>query len=79
MSKATTKAKAYKHVPRVASFSVRKEKGQRIFTPVNKRAKRLAVKVGKRTRVTAAELKQFKGYYKLRQYNGKGELKAIKV
>lgn len=78
MSKRTTKTskneraseRTYVHTPRVASFNVKKEKGVRVFTPVNKRAQKLARKVGKRTRVSVAELKQFKDYHKLRQYAG---------
>lgn len=68
----------YVHKPRKATFTVKKEKGVRIFTPVNKRAHKCAVKVGKRTRLTVADLKQFKGYHKLYQYD-KGELKPIKL
>lgn len=70
----------YKHVPRVASFVVKTDsKKNRIFTPVNKRAHKLAIKAGKRTKVTAEDLKNFKDYYKLRQYNAAGKLVAIKV
>lgn len=55
----------YKHTPRKATFTVRKERGVRVFTPVNKRAKKMARKVGKRTRLHVADLRQFKGYHKM--------------
>lgn len=77
-SKKNERTSEYVHTPRVASFTVTKVKGVRVFTPVNKRAKKLAVKVGKRTRVSAAELKQFNGYHKLRTYTSTGKLTPIK-
>lgn len=70
--------KSYKHIPRKATFEVKKEKGVRVFTPVNKRAKKMARKLGKRTRLGVAELRQFKGYHQLYQYSG-GNLKRIVV
>jgi hypothetical protein len=65
---------------RKATFTVSGEKGARIFTPVNKRAKTVARKLGKRTRVTTADIKRAKsmGSYKLVQYTDKG-LRAIRV
>lgn len=69
----------YKHIPRVASFVVKTEGKSKIYTPVNKRAQKLVKKLGKRTRVTATELKEFKNYYKLMQYNAKGKLVSLKV
>lgn len=60
------------------------EKG--IYTPVNKKAKTVAKKAGKRTRVTLADLKKLKGTgtYTYWVYEPKGKdqyakLKAIKV
>lgn len=73
-----------KKVQRKATFKVTTDKsGEKIFTPVNKRAKTVAKKAGKRTRVTLADLKALKntGTYKYYQYVGEGydTLKAIKV
>ena len=67
-------------VSRKATFTVTGEGKERIFTPVNKRAKFVAKKLGKRTKITAAELKSSvgKGTYKFYQYTDSG-LKAIKV
>lgn len=69
-------AKSFK--PRKATFRVTGEKGARIFVPVNRRAKIVAKKLGKRTRVTVADLKKAKsmGSYKLCDAN---TLKAIRV
>lgn len=66
--------------PRKATFTVNIEKGKRVFAPVNKRAHTVAKKLGKRTRVTVAELKSSvgKGTYKFYAYNDKGVLKPIK-
>lgn len=69
---------AYKHIPRTASFKVTGEGKARVFTPVNDRAKKLARKAGKRTRLSVSDLKPFKGYYKLRVWVN-GELKAVRV
>ena len=68
----------YKHTPRKATFTVKKEKGVRVFTPVNDRAKKVARKVGKRTRLSVADLKQFKGYHKLCEWKD-GKLVTIKL
>lgn len=67
--------------PRKATFTVKKVKGVRIFTPVNKRAKIVARKAGKRTKVTVADLKKLKnsGSYKYFAYTSEGTLKAIKL
>ena len=67
-------------VSRKATFTVVGEGKNRVFTPVNKRAKFVAKKLGKRTKITAAELKSSvgKGTYKFYQYTDSG-LKAIKV
>lgn len=77
-AKATTKE--YTPIPRKATFTVEKEKGTRIFHPVNKRAHKWAKKVGKRTRLTLADLKEIKATkrVKLFAYDDKGALKAIK-
>lgn len=77
MSKAKTEA----FTPRKATFKVKTEGNTKIFTPVNKRAHTVAKKLGKRTRVTLAELKatKDKGTYQFFQYTNSGALKAIKV
>lgn len=66
--------------PRKATFSVKLEKGKRVFTPVNRRAHIVAKKLGKRTRVTVAELKatKGKGTYKFYAYTDTGALAPIK-
>lgn len=66
---------------RKATFKVTNDKGQRIFTPVNKRAKVVARKAGKRTRLTISDLKKLKGTgtYKYYQYTEDKKLKAIRV
>jgi len=71
-----TKTQEWVHKPRVASFTCKKVNGKREFHAVNDRAHKLARKCGKRSVVTVADLKQFKGYFKLRQY-ADGKLKAI--
>ena len=62
-----------------ATFTVAKVKGQRVFTPVNKRAKIVAKKLGKRTKITVQELRSSvgKGSYVFYQYTEDG-LKPIK-
>lgn len=66
--------------PRKATFTVKGEKSDRIFTPVNRRAHIVAKKLGKRTKVTVADLKKAKGMgsYKLCAYNAEGELKPVR-
>ena len=59
-SAATAKAKTVTEVKRPqrkATFTVVKRKGVLVFTAVNKRAHKLAKLVGKRTKLTSAELK----------------------
>lgn len=65
---------------RKATFSVTKVKGQRVFTPVNKRAKFVAKKLGKRSKISLAELKSCvgKGSYTFHAYNEAGVLKPIR-
>lgn len=46
---------------RKATFVETKVKGVRVFTAVNKRAKTVVKRAGKRTKVTASELKALKG------------------
>lgn len=69
-----------KKTTRKATFNVTVVKKQRVFTPVNKRAKTVARKAGKRTRVTVADLKKLKnsGTYRYYAYTESG-LKAIRV
>lgn len=67
--------------PRKATFTVTGKGDKRVFTPVNRRAHIVAKKLGKRTRVTVAELRatKGKGSYKFYAYNaGDGKLKAIR-
>jgi hypothetical protein len=68
-------------ITRKATFTVVGEGKERIFTPVNKRAKCVAKKLGKRTKVTAAELRSSvgKGTYKFYFYTPEKTLKAIRV
>jgi hypothetical protein len=66
----------YVHKPRKATFTVKKERGVRVFTPVNRRAMKMARKVGKRTRLGVADLRQFKGYHKMYAWEN-GVLKRI--
>lgn len=65
---------------RKATFVVTKVNGQRVFTPVNKRGRTVAKKLGKRTKITLAELKSTvgKGSYKFYAYGQDGILKAIR-
>lgn len=48
----------YKPPVRKATFTVEKTKGKRVFHAVNKRAHKLAKRVGKRSKLTSSELKQ---------------------
>lgn len=77
----TTKSQTAKKVMRKATFTVKKDKGLRIFTPVNKRAHKWAKKVGKRTRLTVADMQAIKelGKVKLAAYDATGTLKTIKL
>lgn len=53
--------------PRKATFAVAGVGANRIFSPVNKRAKTVAKKLGKRTRITVADMRKAKsmGSYRL--------------
>lgn len=77
----TEVTKAYVPKPRKATFTVEKVKGERIFHAVNKRAHKWAKKVGKRSRLTVADMKTIKatGKVKLYAYDDKGALKAVKL
>lgn len=63
-----------------ATFTVDGKGKERVFTAVNKKAKRVCVKLGKRTKVTAEQLKttQGKGSYKFYAYTVDG-LKPIRL
>jgi hypothetical protein len=65
--------------PRKATFTVKLEKGKRVFTPVNRRAHIVARKLGKRTRITVTELKatQGKGSYVFYYYTDQGALRKV--
>lgn len=65
---------------RKATFLVNGKGTDRIFTPVNKRAKKWAKKVGKRTRLTVADMKAIKATkkVKLALYTPAGTLQAIR-
>jgi hypothetical protein len=67
-------------ITRKATFTVVGEGKERIFTPVNKRAKTVAKKLGKRTKVGVALLKSSvgKGSYTFWVYTPEKTLKAIK-
>ena len=69
------------YTSRKATFSVKLVKGQRVFTPVNRRAKIVARKLGKRTRITLAEMRktQGNGSYTFYAYTSVGKLVRIKV
>lgn len=64
-----------------ATFKVTKTTKQgRVFTPVNKRAKIVAKRLSKRTKITVQELRSSvgKGSYKFYQYNADGTLSPIR-
>ena len=67
-------------ITRKATFNVAKVKGSRTFVPVNKRAKTVVKKAGKRTKVTVADLKKLEGSgtYVYYAYTDSG-LKRIKL
>jgi hypothetical protein len=67
--------------PRKATFSVKLVKGQRVFTPVNRRAKIVAKKLGKRSKITLAQMRatQGQGSYTFYAYTSVGKLVRIKV
>ncbi len=66
-------------VARKATFNVEIVKGKRVFTAVNRRAHIVCRKLGKRSKLTLAELKSTKGAgsYKFYFYD-KGALKPVK-
>lgn len=66
---------------RKATFKVVTDKSGKFYLPVNKRAKVVAKKAHKRTRVTLEDLKALKGTgtYTYWQWTATGKLKAIKV
>lgn len=73
-------AKAWVSKPRKATFIKDKEKGQVIYRPVNKRAHKWAKKVGKRTKLTIADMKAIKATKKVKLYAYEGAvLKAVRV
>jgi hypothetical protein len=67
--------------PRKATFVVTGKGVDRVFTPVNRRAKTVAKKAGKRTKVTVADLKALvgKGSYKFYFYDKAGVLKPVSL
>lgn len=67
-------------ITRKATFTVVGKGKERIFTPVNKRAKCVAKKLGKRTKVSVALLQTSvgKGSYTFWVYTPENTLKAIK-
>lgn len=69
-TKKQAKKSAKKPFARMVSFTARKHEGKVYFTPVNKRAKKLARKFNIRTRVEMSHLKAFKaeGEYKFGVY-----------
>lgn len=79
-TEATTKP-AVKKVLRKATFTVETKGKVSIFHPVNKRAHKWAKKVGKRTRLTVADMQAIKelGRVKLAVYDATGTLKTAKI
>lgn len=75
----TEQSEAKTFTPRKATFTVKLVNGVRQFTPVNKRAKTVAHKLGKRTKITLHELRstEGKGSYRFYAYTSKGTLKKI--
>lgn len=67
--------------PRKATFTVTGKGKARVFTPVNRRAHIVAKKLGKRTKVTFADLKKTKnmGTYRIFAYTPKGVLVSVRV
>lgn len=67
--------------PRKATFRVEGEGKKRVFHAVNRRAHIVCNKAGKRTKLSAAELKALvgKGSYKFYAYDKEGNLKAVRV
>lgn len=72
----------YKPPVRKATFTVEKVKGKRVFHAVNKRAHKLAKRVGKRSKLSAAELKKALASWPSTRafaYNGDGKLVRLSV
>ena len=71
--------KGAKYAPK-ATFEVKVVKGVRQFTAVNKRAKAVAKKLGKRKHLSMNELKNSvgKGSYKFYAYGVKGDCTSLK-
>lgn len=80
-STTTTKTageKVFVSKPRIASFVVKGEGKERVFTAVNRKAHKIARKAGKRTRLTVAQLRENKGNAKVRVYQD-GKLVVARV
>jgi hypothetical protein len=79
MSNETTKSKVVMPL-RKATFTVEEKNKEKIFRPVNKRAHKWAKKVGKRTRLTLADIKTIKASKKVKvyAYDLTGTLKAVR-
>lgn len=81
MTTKVTKGTAKKARPvRKATFLTEVVKGVTIFRPVNKRAKKWAKFVGKRTRLVKADIKEImsSGKVKVYVYTENGTLKAVR-
>jgi hypothetical protein len=68
--------------PKKATFTVaRDSKNQRIFTAVNRRAKFVCKRLGKRTKLTESDMRKAKtmGSYKLYAYNAAGVRQPVRV
>lgn len=78
MAKSTTGTKEFKG--RKATFRVKLDHGKRVFTAVNKRAKHVAHKAGKRTKLTLDDLKALNGSgsYRYYAYQEDGSIKPIR-
>lgn len=67
--------------PRKATFTTETVKGERKFTPVNKRAKQAAILMGKKTaKLVVADLKTIKAAgMRVYEYTEDNKLKAISL
>jgi uncharacterized protein YcfL len=65
---------------RKATFTSTTTKQGRVFTPINRRAHIVVRKLGKRTKVTVADLKASKnaGTYRFYCYDAQGVLKPVR-
>ena len=65
---------------RKATFRLEVVKGETIFRPVNKRAKKWAKHVGKRTRVTRSDIREIQSSSKVKVavYQKDGSLKVVR-